>query len=223
MNSWKAASTLFLALPLAAAARGAFNGADQGTIIVRVGGKEIGRETFTFRPTASNKSGADSLFMTARYPESNPETILTAGYQRSPITGLALQLDFRSPQGARQVYAATVRGRIAVRSVTPGSESAKEFPSGPKVVILDDSLFTLFIQPARLATRSGEQLVAIYPRSGRRLSFTAKLEPASGNGGDLTRVVLSGGITGTIYLDSQGRLVKIELPTREITAIRLTE
>ena len=216
MNRWKNVGRLLLTFPLAASAVAASQSVDQGTIIVRQGGQEIGRESFRYLPSVS---GADSLFITARYPDSKPLAILTAGHQRHPTAGVAFQLDFKSPQGVRQVYAATVRGRIAVRSVAPGSESAREYPDGPRVVILDDSLFALFLHPARLAKPSGEQLTAIYPRSGKRLAFTATGDPKSGG----TRIVLTGGLSGTIDLDNQGRLMRVEFPAQEVEAIRLTD
>jgi hypothetical protein len=60
---------------------------------------------------------------------------------------------------------------------------------------------------ADLATQAGRTLTAVFPRTARRASFVARREPGSGN-----RVTLSGDIRGTLETDSQGRLVRLELP-----------
>jgi hypothetical protein len=71
---------------------------------------------------------------------------------------------------------------------------------------------------AELATAAGRRLTAIFPRSGRRASFTARLE--SGTAGGAARVALAGDITGTLVTDARGRLERLELPTRNIVVTR---
>ena len=64
-----------------------------------------------------------------------------------------------------------------------GSESGRELPGGPDVVLLDDEVYSLYAPVADLATPAGERLTAIFPRTGKRAAFTARREPAAGEDG----------------------------------------
>ena len=97
-----------------------------------------------------------------------------------------------------------------MRTVAKGSESGRELPGGPDVVLLDDGVFSLYHPVAELATPAGRTLTAIFPRSGKRATFTARRE--SGSAGGAGRVALSGDITGTLVTDAHGRLERLELP-----------
>ena len=96
-----------------------------------------------------------------------------------------------------------------VRTVARGSESGRELPGGPDVVLLDDEVFSLYATVADLATTAGKRLTAIYPRTGRRAAFTARRE---GQAGSSRRVILTGDIAGTLVTDGDGRLERLELP-----------
>jgi hypothetical protein len=49
----------------------------------------------------------------------------------------------------------------------------------------------------------------VFPRTSRRVSFSARRDAAE-NGG--ARVQLSGELSGTMMVDAQGNLVRLELP-----------
>jgi hypothetical protein len=86
------------------------------------------------------------------------------------------------------------------------------------VVLLDDSVFALYHPVAELATVAGRTLTAIFPRSGKRATFTARRE--SGSAGGAGRVTLSGDITGTLVTDAGGRLERLEFPGRGTVVTR---
>jgi hypothetical protein len=71
---------------------------------------------------------------------------------------------------------------------------------------------------ADLATQTETRFSGVYPRSGRRVTFTARRE---GNGSEATRIVLAGEITGTIWLDTTGHLNRIEFPGSNLEIVRL--
>ena len=105
-----------------------------------------------------------------------------------------------------------------MRTVAKGSESGRELPGGPDVVLLDDAVFSLYHPVAELATPAGRALTAIFPRTGKRATFTARRE--SGTAGGASRVALSGEITGTLITDAQGRLERLELPAKNTVVTR---
>jgi hypothetical protein len=183
------------------------------TLIIAQGGKEIGREDFTLAPGRGRGAPGTTLSATARYPAASPTTRLTALLERTPEFAIAkFQLDVESPGGTTLILAAGSGARLIVRTVAQGSESGRELPGGPDVVLLDDEVLSLYSAVADLATPAGKRLNAIFPRTGKRASLTARLESA--RQGERQRVVLTGDIAGTLVTDTEGRLQRLELPAQ---------
>ena len=188
-------------------------------LVVRQDGQEIGREEFTLRSTRARGLPGSTIIAAARYPSAGPTTRLAATLERTPDSTLAkFQLDVESGGAVTVILAAGSGARLIVRTVAKGSESGREPPGGPDVVLLDDAVFSLYHPVAELATAAGRTLTAIFPRSGKRATFTARRE--TGTPGGAGRVVLSGDITGTLVTDAQGRLERLELPARNTIVTR---
>jgi hypothetical protein len=188
-------------------------------LVVSQGGKEIGREEFTLRPTRARGLPGSTIIAAARYPSTGPTTRLAATLERTPDSALAkFQLDVESEGAVTVILAAGSGARLIVRTVARGSESGRELPGGPDVVLLDDQVFSLYMPVAELATPAGRTLTAIFPRSGRRATITARRE--SGTAGGASRVSLAGDIAGTLATDAQGRLERLELPARNTIVTR---
>ena len=188
-------------------------------LVVTQGGQEIGREEFTLRPTRARGLPGTTLIAAARYPSTAPTTRLAATLERTPEPALAkFQLDVESAGAVTVILAAGSGARLIVRTVAKGSESGRELPGGPDVVLLDDAVFSLYCAVADLATPAGRTLTAIFPRTGKRATFTARRE--SGGPGAPARISLSGDITGTLVTDAQGRLERLDLPARNTVVTR---
>ena len=63
-----------------------------------------------------------------------------------------------------------------------------------------------------VATPAGRTLTAVFPRTGKRATFTARQD--AGGGGTAKRVTLTGDIAGTLLTDGQGRVRRLELPSQ---------
>jgi len=188
-------------------------------LVVTQSGKEIGREEFTLRATRARGLPGSTIIAAARYPTTGPTTRLAATLERTPDSALAkFQLDVESEGAVTVILAAGSGARLIVRTVARGSESGRELPGGPDVVLLDEQVYSLYMPVAELATPAGRTLTAIFPRSGRRATFTARRE--SGTAGSTSRVTLAGDITGTLVTDARGRLERLELPSRNTVVIR---
>lgn len=188
-------------------------------LVVTQGGQEIGREEFTLRSTRGRGLPGSSIIAAARYPSINPSTRLAATLERTPDSALAkFQLDVESAGAVTVILAAGSGARLIVRTVAKGSESGRELPGGPDVVLLDDEIFSLYHPVAELATPAGRTLTAIFPRTGKRATFSARRD--SGTPGGASRVTLSGDITGTLITDAQGRLERLELPAKNTVVTR---
>ena len=183
------------------------------TLIVKQGGREIGREDFTLTKGRGRGAEGTTLSATARYPAAAPTTRLTAVLERTAEFAIAkFQLDVESPSGTTVILAAGSGARLIVRTVATGSESGRELPGGPDVVLLDDEVHSLYTAVADLATAAGKRLTAIFPRTGKRASITARLETAGQ--GETKRVALTGDVAGTLLTDTEGRLQRLELPAQ---------
>jgi hypothetical protein len=181
------------------------------TLSITQGGKEIGREELTLTTGRGRGASGSTLSATARYPAVSPTKRLTVLLERTPEFAIAkFQLDVESPEGTTVILAAGSGARLIVRTVARGSESGRELPGGPDMVLLDEEVVSLYATIADLATPAGKRLTAIFPRTGKRASFTARVD-ATGQGEPLP-VVLTGDIVGTLSTDSEGRLRRLELP-----------
>lgn len=176
-------------------------------LVIQQGGRETGREQFTLTGGRGRGAPGTTLRASAWYPASNPTLRLGATLERTSESALAkFQLDVQGPNGNTVILAAGSGARLIIRTVAKGSEAGRELPGGPDVVLLDDAVFSLYIAIADVATPGGKALTAVFPRTARRASFVARRE----SGGN--RVTLTGDIRGTLETDSQGGLVRLELP-----------
>ncbi len=214
----RAALVLFL-LALQASPAPAQTG-EPVALVIRQGGKEIGREEFTLTSGRGRGAAGSTLSATAKYPATGPGTRLTAMLERTPQFALAkFQLDVEGPEGTTVILAAGSGARLVVRTVARGSESGRELPGGPDIVLLDDEVMSLYSALADVAAPTGKRITAIFPRTGKRAAITASLE-AGGQGGS-KRIVLTGDVTGTIQTDAEGRLQRLELPTQDKVVTRV--
>src|SRR4051812_3399087 len=211
------AAVLLVLLPAASAQA---QESPETKLVIQQGTREIGREEFTLTQGRGRGAPGTSLRATASYPANSPTLRLAATLDRTPESALAkFQLDVEGPNGPTVILAAGSGARLIVRTVAKGSESGRELPGGPDVVLLDDGVYSLYSQVADLATPSGRQLTAIYPRTGKRATFSARRE-AGGEGG-ASRTALSGDVAATLVTDAEGRLQRLELPGRNITVLRM--
>ena len=176
-------------------------------LTIQRNGQEVGREEYSSQPARAGRGTA--LSSTARY-SGNPPLQVAATLERTPESGIAkFELDLQGPGGPLVILAAGSGARLIVRSVTRGAEAGKEMPGGRDVVLLDEAVHALYLQAAELATPAGVRLTAVFPRGSRRVAFTAKRETTE-NGG--SRIQLTGEVTGTLVVDAQGQLIRLELP-----------
>lgn len=196
-----AASLLAPVLPLAAQG-------DQGTFVILSGGRAVGAERWEVRPEAAGT-----------------RTTSTVSYLLTPLLALevsavygtsdqALQVTRRQGEASAQTFAVQQRNRVTVRRVAPGGEKASEFPGGPDVVLLADSVFAPLLRLLPLATPTPRTVRVLYPETGRR--GQVRLERQARPGGALIR--LGGALEGEIELGRGGEVLRISLPALGLEA-----
>ena len=120
------------------------------------------------------------------------------------------------------------RGRFTVRQVARATERAREFPTGQRAVVLDDSVFAPYVFAAWRAASGSASVTAIFPRGLRRAS--AQIEDLGQASTTLNhdparlrhvQVTVEGQGAVHLWLDGSNRLMKLEIPSRNLTAERL--
>jgi hypothetical protein len=197
---------------------------DEGSFTISRNGEPVGREEFRIARTP----GADGDMLVAQ------ATVSYGGAQRlSP----ALQVDAAGaplkyvvevkmgPETQEKLSGTVGRGRFSARIQTPRGESAREFIVSDGALVLDDDIFHQYYFLAHGA-RSGPVPVVV-PRRNVQLAMnvTDRGSEAVTVGGrrlDARALVLSerGGSERTIWVDAQGRVLKVAIPARGLVAVR---
>jgi hypothetical protein len=203
---------------------------DEGVLVVRVDTLEVARESF--RLSHGRLSRGDrgwTLATTIRYDRARPVIVLAPILEvNSDTMPATLQYDVADPRRPSRILGELGRGRFTVRLVARATERAREFPTGPRAVVLDDSVFAPYVFAAWRASSDPASLTAIFPRGLRRqavqirdlgvASTTLNRDPAR-----LRHITVGGEGQDAVslWLDESGRLMKVEIPSRHLSAERL--
>ena len=199
---------------------------DEGTFLIRQDTAEIGREAF--RLTAARGGAGWTLASTVRYDRSRPivvlNPILEIGADSLPAS---LEFSVADPREPLRILGQLSHGRFTVRLLGRLTERAREFPAPAPVVVLDDSVFVLYLLAAWRAAPRPTSVTAIFPRGGHREVVVVQdlgVEATTVNrtAASLRHVTVTGGPQREVqlWLDRAGRLLKVEVPSRRLTAER---
>lgn len=195
---------------------------DQGTLVIKLGGREIGREEFLVRSGRTGGAQGTTLVTRGRFPAVAPALSQEATVERKGDGSFA-NIQVTREQGAvvgRFLAEVTPRNVLRIHaSSSGGSEEVREYPGVPRLIALADSAYALYVAVVPLASPAGETITAVYPENGKRVSFTARR--SSGDGGAGSSIVMSGDINGTIWLDASGNILRLEFPSVGLEAVRL--
>jgi hypothetical protein len=202
---------------------------DEGTFVVREDTVEVARESFRLNHGRLARGGVGwTLATTIRYDRTRPVVVLAPILDVTTDTQPAtLQYDVADARQPVRILGELGRGRFTVRFVARATERAREFPAGGRPVVLDDSVFALYLFAAWRADSQPTQLTAIVPRGLRRETVEIQdqgLAPTTLNRGQVTlrHITVTGGpnLVVHLWLDAAGRLMKVEIPSRRVSAER---
>jgi hypothetical protein len=192
---------------------------DDGTFSIRQSGREIGREEFSIHPGRQGAATGSTIVSRLRIPAVAPAYSQESVVERRADGSFANMLvSYSAGSNSGRVIAEIARNVLRIYTASGGTEAIRELPIPTNMVGLADSAFALFVLVADLATTEGSQFTGVYPRSGRRVTFTARRQ---GDSTQETRIVMAGEITGTLLLDNTGHLTRIELPGSNLEIVRL--
>ena len=215
------AGIALLGLPLAASAQVAV--VDEGSFTISREGTRIGREEFAIRRTPN--PGGDVLVANA--------TVVYTDRRLSPAlqtdaAGAPLRYQVEVTVGSdvqERLQGRVGRGRFSAQLRTPRGESAREYVVADGALILDDDVFHQYYFLAR-AGRTGLVPVVV-PRRNVQVTMRVDNEGADaitirGDRLAATRYAMTepDGSTRRIWVDGEGRVLRVTLDARGITALR---
>jgi hypothetical protein len=219
---------LLLTLVQAAPRQGTGSLLDEGVLVVRIDTAEVARESFRLSTGRLSRGGEGWILATTiRYDRARPVIVLSPILEVSRDTMPAtLQYDVADPRQPARVLGELGRGRFTVRFVARATERAREFPTGQRAVVLDDSVFATYLFAAWQARSEAVSLTAIFPRSLRRETVQVQdlgLEsPPRNPEAKLRHISVTGGSEAVhLWLDGAGRLMRLQIPSRRLTVERL--
>ena len=200
---------------------------DEATLLVRQDTVEVAREAFRLTPARAASSGW-TLATTIRYDRSRPVVVLDPIVELGPDSGTTtLEYTVADPRDPMRILGQFTRGRFVVRMLGRRTERAREFPAPPPAAVLDDSVFALYLPVAWLGRTRAAQVTAVFPRAGRRELLAVQdlgIEPTTLNRdpADLRHITVTGGANRLVHvwLGAEGRLAKVEIPSRGLVAAR---
>lgn len=216
-------SALLLGAAASPSARAQSALVDEGTFTISRQGQTIGREQFSIR---SRPGAGGSSFIangSTSYSDRRLDPRLETDAAGAPIRYV---VETRVGAERQEMLSGQVqRGRFSARTQTARGESAREYIVAEGAFILDDDIFHQYYFLAQ-STRSGA-IPVVVPR--RNVQITMRVESLGaeritigGRALEGQRLSLSepGGETREILVDSQGRVLRVVISSRGITAMR---
>jgi hypothetical protein len=187
---------------------------DQGRFVITRDGRRIGTEDFVIRRAPSAGGDVFTGTATVAYSDRRLAPALRTDPKGSP---LAYQMEIRvGPEVRESLRGQIGRGRFSARVRTPGGESAKEYIVSDGAIILDDEVFHQYYFLGMNA-RTGSVPVVV-PRRNEQLTMRVQgggSESVEIGGARVTARHLEvhdpGGTARHVWLDSQGRVLKVTI------------
>ncbi len=197
---------------------------DEGTFTITRNGTPVGRESFTIRSSPGGTAGAVvQARATVSYDDRRLTPVLKADSIGSPTE---YQLEVRAGANASEVLKGVIRrGRFSATMQTPRGENLREYVVSEGALVLDEDVFHQYYFLAR-GGRTGSIPVVVPHRNVQVVMRMEDRGPASVTVGGQSIagrayvLVEPGGANREIWVDSQGRVLKVAIPSRGIVALR---
>ena len=199
---------------------------DFGTFRVVVNGRQVGTEEFTIRQTGIGAnaeiqaSGRVQVLLPSGSLDLAPR-LRTSGFQADPVA-YEIAIGGDSP---RRIVGTVGSGRFSAKIVTPTGEQLREYVASAGATILDEGVAHHYYFLAR-RTRSGSIPILI-PRENRQVMAQVAdrgedQREVAGTTVTLYHLVVTpdGGEDRHVWVDTLGRVIRVEIPDRNYLAER---
>jgi hypothetical protein len=196
---------------------------DQGTFLISRNGTSIGRESY--RILRSPAPGGQALRATGQSAIGEDRMETTLG---TDSLGLPVSYESKLYQHGELIQHIIGRGRpgrFGILVETKGGESAREYVLNSGALLIDDNIFHQFYFVP--VAQGHDHLLVISPRSNQQERFdiadlgTDTLK-VNGRVIECRHHALKGtdGDTREVWVDSQGRLIRVAVPAKGLVALR---
>lgn len=201
---------------------------DEGVYRILVGGSEVGTENFSIR---QNGSGPDAVVIAkgrVNLDASKGGTQINATVQLAgpALRPAAYEMEVRG--GDAQGIRATVRGsRVSARIMSSAGENQREYLVSDGAVLIDEGVAHQYYFLARRAGTGSVTVPIVMPRESKQVTATVTYRAdesisIAGHNVDARHLVVqpAGSAAVDVWADARGRILKIEIPSRQYVAIR---
>lgn len=218
------------ALLLAAAPVGAQTTTlDEGSFRISIGGKEVGTETFSIR---QNGSGEGAVIIAVgrvvldadRGPQEVSSELQVGGRSLRPA---AYEVRVEGTD-AERITGRVVGSRFSAQIVSPAGESMREYLAGEGAVLAEDGVAHHYYFLARRVEGGATRIPVIIPRQSRQVTAQIAVtgsERVTVDGESLEAKKISiapaGGQSRFVWVDAQGRVLRMEIPASNFVAARV--
>jgi len=202
---------------------------DEGSFRLLIGGREVGRETFSIRRAGS---GPDAVIIAQGRVSLDagptPEEVAT----KLEVSGAALrptayELTVRGEE-SRRILGQVVGGRVSARIISPGGEALREYLASDGAVLVDEGVAHHYYFLARRLDAAPLRLPLLVPRLSRQVSAQISVtgvEPVTVGDARIEArhavVETPGSPTRHFWVDREGRVLRLEIPDRNYVAERI--
>jgi hypothetical protein len=197
---------------------------DEGVFAISRNGTAVGRESFSIKSSPGGMGGpVVQARATVSYDDRRLTPVLRADSIGSPTE---YQLEVRAGANASEVLKGVIRrGRFSATMQTPRGENLKEYVVSEGALVLDEDVFHQYYFLAR-GNRRGDVPVVVPHRNVQVVMRIEERGAASVTVGGQAiparalALIDPSGATREIWVDSQGRVLKVSIPSRGILALR---
>lgn len=202
---------------------------DEGSFRLLIGGREVGRETFSIRRAGS---GPDAVIIAQGRVSLDggpaPEEVAT----KLEVSGAAMrprayELNVRGEE-SRRILGQVVGGRVSARIISPGGEALREYLASDGAVLVDEGVAHHYYFIARRLEDAPFRVPLLVPRLSRQVSAQVSVtgvEPVTiGDARIEARhaiVEMPGSPARHFWADRAGRVLRLEIPDRNYVAERV--
>lgn len=202
---------------------------DEGTFRLLVDGREVGRETFSIRRVGEGDAAVTIAQGRVVRSDAGAAGEVSSNLQVNGATLRPSSYELEVRGDARERITGRIAGgRFSARITSSAGEMMREYLAGEGAVVVDDGIAHHHYFLAGRGDGGDFRVPVIVPRQSRQVSATvrntgAATIEAGGRSVSATHLVveMSEGPTRHVYVDGQGRVLRVEIPDQNFAAVRV--
>lgn len=199
---------------------------DEGTYRVSIGGREVGTETFIIRQNGAGQNATIVASGKTVIDGDAGSRTLEANLQIAGTTLRPAAYELRM-QGGDIISGRVVGRRVTAKIVNQAAENVREYLVSEGAILVDETVAHHYYFLARRVPEGGNRVPIVTPRENRQAWAEVTVDPpaaitVAGETRTATRfhVVLPEGDERFFWADAQGRVLRLEVPARQLVAER---